>query len=424
MPLAKGKHRGFVFTAWDMEWTADDYEKKLTNVTYLTIGLEVCPDTGRLHHQGAVYFKNPRAASGVLKCLPAGTHLEPAKGNELANQVYTQKDGNLVIEIGQPPNQGARCDLEGIRERILDGESPRDIALTPGADLKTIQFSEVMFRLAGNGEKRTWKPDVVWLWGAAGRGKTHIAKSLLGVPENEDVWHSGCNLDYWQDYHGHRDIWLEEFRGSKCKFNELLEFLGDGPCRVNIKYASCELLAERIVITSAMHPRDCYPGCAENVNQLLRRIDVCWEINALYDAADQKDTKFPALRFFPQFEESVRTCAGTRRVVPNPIRWENGKKLSLCPITNLWLPEQKSGVILEPQCRLDAPPPEVLPDPEVPNPDLATASPRVANIALPSDDEMDELFAAAAEEPPKHICTLTTFRGRTACTDCGKRVYA
>lgn len=333
-----GKWRAFCFTAFDMRWDIREC-LEWKNVKYLTIGFEHCKN-GRPHYQGAVYFVNARACGGFMKALPAGTNFRVARGSEASNEAYTQKE-STVLTIGVPSRQGERTDLESIRIRIInEGATPADLVCEQGVDFKKLQFAEAVFRLAGNAPKRAWKTSVVWLWGGAGKGKSTVARSLMRNIDACDIWTSSAKLDYWQQYNGQDTVWFDEFRGDKCTFTNLLQILDSTPFECNVKYGSQQLLAKRIVITSSMHPKDAYSGCAENVNQLLRRIEVIWNIDELYAACADKYV-FPEVPFFDDFGTSVNLCAESKLTAKNPIRYEGRVCFEL--VSDEWVPcvEQK-----------------------------------------------------------------------------------
>lgn len=328
------KHRGFVFTNFKTDWDVKEMET-WSNVDFASVGLEKAPKTGKLHHQGCVYFKNPRTWSGVNKLLPPNCWFTAAKGDEMSNFNYTGKENRLLL-VGVPAvNQGNRTDLESIRTRIIEeGVTPAELVCEEGVSYKEIQFAEAVFRLAGCAPKRTWKTSVIWLYGPSGRGKSHIAKALIDANDDCEAWKSSAKLDYWQQYQGHETIWFDEFRGDKCTFTALLEIMDNTPYEVNIKYGSAQLLARRLIVTSPMHPSKIYPNCVENLNQLLRRINVLWEIDELYAAASD-GFAFPAVPEFKEFSSVVRTCAASRILAAPPIRYEGRKRLAL--INSVWV---------------------------------------------------------------------------------------
>ncbi|GBL84689.1 hypothetical protein AVEN_271394-1 [Araneus ventricosus] len=68
---------------------------------YLIFGRETCPNTGRKHLQGFVWFKERRRLPFLKKWI-SNAHFEGAKGTAEQNQKYCSKDGDYE-EFGRLP---------------------------------------------------------------------------------------------------------------------------------------------------------------------------------------------------------------------------------------------------------------------------------------------------------------------------------
>jgi len=79
---------------------------------------------------------------------------------------------------------------------------------------------------------------------------------------------------WWDGYRWQRFVIADDFRKDFCKFPQLLRMLDKYEFQVQVKGGYVQLLAKVIVITCAFHPTELYDGINEDVNQLLRRIDV------------------------------------------------------------------------------------------------------------------------------------------------------
>jgi len=244
----------------------------LIKCRYLIVGAETAPETGTQHLQGYCYFENAKRFSTMKNMLPAGTHLESAKGTAIQNQKYCSKE-NVVLERGDIPSQGKRTDLVQCKELIEDGANMRDIIAT-ASSTQTIRAAEKI--LSYFEKKRDWKPEVVWLWGESGTGKTKLAQESC-----TDPWWSGKNLKWWQGYDGHEDVILDDFRGDFCTFHELLRILDRYPYTVEVKGGSRQLLAKRIIITCPYPPDRVYHVPEEQLCQLIRRITTITELRMI-----------------------------------------------------------------------------------------------------------------------------------------------
>lgn len=127
---APRRNRAFCFTINHYEPAWREEIKCLfeaMNVTYFIMGYEV-GEKGTPHIQGYVYFKSPRAMTSVIKMLAKynNARIAIAGGTAAENQVYCSKAEDF-IEMGEIPQQGSRTDLDTIRERILGGETVKEL---------------------------------------------------------------------------------------------------------------------------------------------------------------------------------------------------------------------------------------------------------------------------------------------------------
>lgn len=257
--------RGWCFT-WFGAITSD-IKKSLQeiNSTYTIIGLETCPSTQRQHLQGYIYWSGRKRFNAVKALLPEGAHIEAARGSADHNRKYCSKE-SIYIEQGEIPMQGKRKDIDNIKEVIEDGGNMRDVCAI-ASNLQGIKIGEKLLQYSE--KKRNWKPEVQWFWGPTGTGKTQTAQKLL-----PNAWWSSKSLRWWQGYDGHEEVIIDDFRGDFCTFHELLRILDRYPYTIEMKGGSRQLLARKIIITSPFHPNIVYNKHNEEIQQLIRRIDV------------------------------------------------------------------------------------------------------------------------------------------------------
>ncbi|QMW68776.1 replication-associated protein [Torentivirus aristcris] len=279
---AATKSRKWCFTMfWNGEEPGasyfDDWE-----VEYIYVGKELCPETKRDHYQGYVRFPNPRALGGVRKLfthtvkLPSGRdgypgHWEACKGSEADNVKYCSKDGVLVVEAGDSEKtandvkqQGKRSDIIAVRQLIQAGARMHEIVSTVNS-YQAIKVAETMLKFLEPG--RDWVPEVYWIYGPTGTGKSKFAFGSCADP-----WISGKDGKWFEGYDAHEDVIFDDFRQDFCAFHILLRLLDRYPYRVEIKGASRQFLARRIFITSCHPPDKVYPLSGEDLGQLGRRI--------------------------------------------------------------------------------------------------------------------------------------------------------
>ncbi len=95
------KSRLWCFTNFRLDF---NYEKLIEagKVKYVKYGVETCPSTGRVHHQGMVWLKGQCGSFKNMGNMLAGSHVEPCKGSWDENDDYISKDGE-THEYGVAP---------------------------------------------------------------------------------------------------------------------------------------------------------------------------------------------------------------------------------------------------------------------------------------------------------------------------------
>ena len=98
---------------------------------------------------------------------------------------------------------------------------------------------------------------VIWIYGAAGTGKTHMARALA-ERENRPYYVAGSSRDIFQDYAGEHIVILDELRPKVMAYQDLLRILdpfgaGSG-VKAPARYVDKTLAADMIIITSPFSP--------------------------------------------------------------------------------------------------------------------------------------------------------------------------
>ena len=264
-----GKHRSWTFTLnnWtDEEWTTIVQSWK---VKYLCVGQEGVGEGRTPHLQGFVTWPSPRTFRATRR-MADRAHWEVAKGDALDSQVYCSKEDGVFIEKGDIPRPGKRNDLEGIRDSLAAGSGIGRIVRN-GANGPAVRYAEQVAKYLEPG--RTWKPQVIWLWGATGVGKTRLAYDHF-----PGLWCSGSNTKWWDGYDADETVLLDDIRRETFSWENLLKMLDRYPFRVEVKGAFRQLLARTIIITAPVPPVVMFTGFGEDVRQLTRRIDFIWEV--------------------------------------------------------------------------------------------------------------------------------------------------
>jgi len=247
---------------------------------YLCYQPEIAPSTGTIHLQGYVSFKHPRTLDGVRRLFhPINPHFEPRRGTEAEAIAYCRKADTRDTEAGfgftsfgtEPngPGQGSRTDLAEIGRRLREGEAIREIAADYPGDFIRYHRGLVAFQNLF-APVRTEKSRVHWYYGTTGTGKSHAARARFP----ESFWKSADNT-WWDGYDGRKDVIIDDYRTSMCKFSYLLNMFDQYPIQVQIKGGMLNFAPRNIIITAPHHPRTMWASRTdEALQQLIRRIEV------------------------------------------------------------------------------------------------------------------------------------------------------
>lgn len=229
--------------------------------SYHIFGKEVS-ESGTPHLQGCITFS--KAARFVTVNRYIKGHLQRPKIVEQARN-YCTKEGDYWIKDTR--TQGERTDLNQITTDLMAGMPLKQAAWKH--PLVYVKYPTGMKDLHSFAQKRRdFKPVISWFFGPTGTGKSKF------VFDNEpEIWVSGRNSKFFNGYENQEAAVLDDFRGSFCPFDELLKLLDRYPHSVDVKGSHREWNSRRIYITSCYRPEEAYPGCAEKMDQLLRRLD-------------------------------------------------------------------------------------------------------------------------------------------------------
>lgn len=274
MPSRGERQRRWVFTI--NNYTDSDIEALSRcgseEAKYLIFGKET-GENGTPHLQGYVEFKNPRTLRGVSRLIPRA-HLEIARGSSEQAAAYCKKDNDFT-EFGQiSVGRGRRTDLDKIKEKIKEGAREIEIADEYFSRWVVYRRSFAAYReLHARTQPRT-DLRVYLLVGDTGVGKTRYVFDRCGGARNPDLdqelWTAvDPELKWFDGYHGHPQVLLDDYRGS-APFEWLLRLLDRYPMSVPVKGSFTQWRPTTIWITSNLTPDQWYPSV--DLAPLLRRI--------------------------------------------------------------------------------------------------------------------------------------------------------
>jgi len=299
------KMRSWCFTAWDGEPTFD--EKKMR---YLCFSPEVCPESGKHHLQGFVYFKSQMTLTAVQKYLmktfgsKKGINLEFTKGTPEENRTYCggahYDDGKGKVkepnpefkEWGDLPKQGSRTDIDSIKDAIMSGETTADDVCLENPELfhqcgRTLDRIQAL-ALRKKTRNGLWMTKGEWYYGETGAGKSFTAFKDFDVETHYVVSLSQLARGFWTGYKGQEVVIVNEFRGQ-IGFGELMDLVDCYDKRVDVKCGEpVPFLAKKVIITGPKSPAETYSGIVDkgdSIEQLYRRFDVfqCWKSDGKYE---------------------------------------------------------------------------------------------------------------------------------------------
>lgn len=257
------KSRAWCFTLNNYEEKDVDYFRQLV-CNYIKFGKEI-GESGTPHLQGFIIFKSQYRLSALKKLNPR-VHWSLSNANYLEhNANYCSKDMNDVFEADYR-QQGKRNDIVAMTNVIKEKGIKGVIEEMPEMFIKFHNGIEKLYsRLQ---EPRMFKPEVIWIYGKTGVGKTKYI-----FDHHEDVWISNKNLQWWDGYENQEVVLIDDFRKDFCTFHELLRILDRYPYDVAVKGGFRRLNSKFMYITSPYSPSETYENrTEEDINQLLRRI--------------------------------------------------------------------------------------------------------------------------------------------------------
>lgn len=169
------------------------------------------------------------------------------------------RDGE-PFEFGQRSfNRNSATDWQRIKELAKEGKYdlvPPDVYIRYYRTLKCIA--------ADHDQPVGVEKSVSVYYGSTGTGKSRRAFAEAG----ETAYVKDPRSKFWCGYRGESNVIIDEFRGG-IDVAHMLRWLDRYPVRVELKGSSAPLKANKIWITSNLHPNEWYPdrksACRERV---------------------------------------------------------------------------------------------------------------------------------------------------------------
>lgn len=288
------------FCATHNNYTQEDLEFWSTYpCKYIVYAKEVGEDKQTPHLQIYCELDSRKTFKTLKNELPEKVHFEPRKGSQEQAIKYITDPSSLgkdkpaptmedLYERGEPKRQGSRSDYLLAKQLLENGISIQK-AIDEQEDLTigTIKAYEKLQKYISCCRDRG-KPDVFWIYGPGGVGKTYRAYQLAG---SDSVFKLDLFEKGWYDgYDRHKTIIIDDFycdEDDTKLFKEILQLTDRYSFQGNVKGSSVWISPERIIITSQRAPWEIWrpkesrykeePGPAmfdrdERLRQIMRRI--------------------------------------------------------------------------------------------------------------------------------------------------------
>lgn len=237
-----------------------DYKINEKDVGYIILAEWNSNDIGH-HFKGYVQFKAKKRQTAVMKYFACLSISEAHPPEDLTNKEYTDKfkkshyleQGTRIVHARVARSIHARAILENI---IRDHKQQVDIKTM--MDRYPLNARDIVGPLSSmRHTTRTHKPNVLYLYGPTGIGKTVNLERAVKL-SNMSCYDKPPKMKWWQRYDQQAIVIMEEF--SSCIALETFLKICDGtPLMVESKGNLVEFNSPYIIMTSNRAPEDQYP---------------------------------------------------------------------------------------------------------------------------------------------------------------------
>lgn len=238
---------------------------------YIVFGEEV-GEEGTPHLQGYVHFGSQRTLT-ALKKKPAFSraHLEVAKADAEVNKDYCTKDATNVYERGEPPLTKKQVG-DNEKDRWASIKSLAKQGKLDAIDPKVyIQNYKTLKSIMQDNMPRPKSLDDVcgeWIWGLAGTGKTHSARTLY-----PDAFIKQRNK-WWDGYAGQEVVIMDDIDPYNVALGPYLKDWGDKwSFMAEHKGTSQWIRPKKFIVTSQFPPEAIWKD-QETLDAIYRRFHV------------------------------------------------------------------------------------------------------------------------------------------------------
>lgn len=278
------RSRSWMITQRESEITLEELQSRLSKYTYvgqLEEGSNKDDDgVGYRHYQIYIENQNPIRFDTLKKLLPTA-HLEARRGSVKQAYEYCTKEETRIGEsfsngdIDVASSQGARSDLERLREMVFQGIPVGEIIINePAAARYEKHLDRLYFELMAREHSKSVRLNlnVEYLWGRSGSGKTSGVYDEHGF---DDVYRIVDYKHPFDEYSGQSVLVIDEYH-SQFSMTLLLNLLDIYPLQLPSRYKNKWAGFTKVYIISNKsleeQHRDVQLDSPETFNALRRRI--------------------------------------------------------------------------------------------------------------------------------------------------------
>lgn len=255
----------WLLTIPENDWQPEPLD--LEKIAYIKGQKERGGETGYVHWQILVVLRRKGTLSTIKSIFGGTCHAELTRSSA-ANEYVWKEDTRVgeQFERGRLPfKRNDPADWEQIWDLAKTGrieEIPANVRIQCYRTIRTIKADfavpEPMVR------------EIFVYCGRTETGKSRRAWTEAGM----DAYPKDPRTKFWDGYRDQKHVVIDEFRGS-IDVSHLLRWFDRYPCLVEIKGSATSLVAEKIWITSNIHPEYWFPELDQATkNALLRRLQI------------------------------------------------------------------------------------------------------------------------------------------------------
>lgn len=230
-------------------------------------------EEGVNHLQGYVELDAPQRLGWLRRNVCDQAHWAVRRGTREQARDYARKEDSRVAgpyEFGTfGGEQGKRSDLSAIKEKLDSGAKDQVIADEHfGSWVRYHKAFDAYRNLKS--EKRTWKTEVILIYGPPGCGKSSWVRDMC-----PGAFWKQSSTKWYDDYQGDEVMVLDDFNGW-LPYTDLLRLLDAYPMQLETKGGQVQMLAKWLFITCNFRPSKWYGVEVykkHSYEALMRRID-------------------------------------------------------------------------------------------------------------------------------------------------------